>query len=83
MASAAELDARAELDHAHGVAVFLAEEGYSSHSIGLGHSGIALLFERHIAADQGVDLMLHLAYLGIGELLEVAEVEAEVVVADI
>ena len=68
---------------AHAVPVFLAEEGYRAHCVGLFHSGVALLLQAEVGAYEGVHPMLHLTYLGLGELLEVAEVEAQIVVADI
>ena len=83
MAAAAELDAVAELDHSHPVAVLLAEEGDCAHLLCLLHSGVAHLFKGEILADEGVDLVLYVADLLVGELLEVAEVEAEVTVRNV
>ena len=81
VAAAAELHAGAEPDDSHAVAVLLAEQGDGAHSAGLVHRGVALLLERQVLAYELVDPALHQHDLLVGELLEVGEVEAEVLVA--
>ena len=74
--TAAELDARAVLDHAHVIAVLLAEQCHRTHLFRLGDRRVAALLQRHIAADKIVGKYLHLTHLFGCHLLEVAKVEA-------
>ena len=77
MCAAAEFNGVTVADHTHLLAVFFAEEGHGAHVAGRGDGHTAVLVERDGAAHVGVGYMLHLTDLLGGELLEVAEVEAQ------
>ena len=83
MAASAQLDAVSELHDSDHIPVFLSEQGNCTHCLRLLHRGVSLLFESEVLADEGVDFFLHEADLLVGHLLEMREVEAEIVVADI
>ena len=75
--AAAELYALTELYDADAVAILLAEEGDGTELLGFLDGHIAMVLQRNILADAGVDDALHLTqFLGC-DLLEVAEVEAQ------
>ena len=77
MDAATELAARTETHHAHGVAIFLAEESHGAKLLGFLHGHVAVLVESIVGADHAVHDLLHLTQLLVGDLLEVGEVEAQ------
>ena len=77
MRTAAQLDRRAEADHAHLVAVLLAEEHHRTAFLGLLLGGFAVLFERIVGPHGAVYEHLDLAQLLRGHLLEMREVETQ------
>ena len=77
MATTAQLHAWPEFHYANPVAVFFAEESDGAHSLGLVHSGVALLLEVNILANKLVNPVLHFENLLVGEFLEVREVETK------
>ena len=83
MGAAAQFGRRTEVYDAYAVAVFLAEEGDGAHGVGLLHGGITLLAKREVAADQFIDPFLDRHGLLVGHLGEMAEVEAQVIGADV
>ena len=77
MCAAAKLYGIAVTDHAHFIAIFLAEERHSTHSTGLLNGHIAVLVARTGFANILIGQTLHFfQFLG-GNLLEVREVEAQ------
>ena len=79
----AEFDTGAELHYAHLVAVLLAEKGNGTHLASLVDRHVAMLLDCDTLTHHLVGHMLHLADLGIGHLLEVAEVEAQAFAAHV
>ena len=77
MATTAQLHAWPEFHYANPVAVLLAEESDGAHSLSLVHSGVALLLEVDILANELVNPVLHFENLLVGEFLEVREVETK------
>ena len=77
MRTAAQLDRRAETDHADLVAVFLAEEHHRAALLSLLFGCLAVLLERIVGADSPVDKLFHFAQLLSRNLLEMREVEAQ------
>ena len=71
MRAATEFHGVAEPDHAHPVAVLLAEQGDGSHGVRLFHRRVSLLLERVVRADQFVDPVLDLPEFLVGDLGEV------------
>ena len=69
--TAAELDGVAKLHYAYVVAVLLAEEGDGAQLAGLLDGQVAVFVELDVGAYLGVDEVLYLAQLLIGDLLEV------------
>ena len=80
--TAAQLDRRPGLEHADDVAVLLAEERDRAHRLGLGLGGLE--HARPLVAQRlGVDQLLDLGDLLVGDRLVVREVEAQPVGADV
>ena len=83
MDTAAELARGSEADHTHAVAILLAEEGDGAQLLGLLHRHVAMLVELEVLTDKAVDQLLHTAQLLVSDLLEVGEIEAQRVGADV
>ena len=77
MDTATELARRTETHYAHLVAVLLAEEGNGTHLASLIERHLAMLIERNVLTNHVVDKAFHLTQFFVGDLLEVAEVEAQ------
>ena len=77
MCTSTEFDGRSKLYHTHSVAVLLTEEGDSAQFLGLLDRNVAVLLQRNVGADLGVDQVLYLTQLLVGHLLEVREVETQ------
>ena len=77
MASAAEFNRVAKLDHPDLVAVFLAEQRHSAAVAGLVYADVAELLQRGVGTDKGVYHTLHFVQCLFGYLLVVGEVESE------
>ena len=82
MCASTELDAVAELDDTHTVAVLFSEEGHGTEFLSLGNGHGTVLFEGYGVADVDVDLLFHFADFLTGELGKVREVEAQSLVID-
>ncbi len=76
MSAATELDGGAELHDAHFVAVFLAEEGHCAELAGFFDGHCSLFFEGYVGTYFLVYETFDLREFLVGDLLEVAEVEA-------
>ena len=72
-----ELARWTKTDHAHLVAVFLAEEGDSTELLGLIEGNLTMLVEGDILTDHLVDDTLYLTELLVADLLEMGEVKAQ------
>ena len=81
MASATELHTRAELHHAHPVAVFLTEERDGAQLLGFFYRRVAVFLQRKILAYLFVHQMLHFTQLLCADLLKVGEIEAQTLCA--
>ncbi len=77
MDAAAQLHAVSELDDAHLVAVLLAEESQCAELARFVYRHVAVLLQRDVLPYLFVDHPLYRAYLFVGHLLEVREVEAQ------
>ena len=77
VATAAQLHRRTILNHAHIVAVFLAEERHCPHRFRLGYRRMARLLKTEIGTNQLVSQLLHLAQLLGGNFLIMREVETQ------
>ena len=69
--AAAEFLGRIEFDHAHLVAVFLAEEHHGTARFGFFHADRAVLYKRVVGEDFGIHLGLHLGEFFVRDLREV------------
>ncbi len=83
MRAAAQFHGIAVAHHAHVLAVFFAEQSHGSHFACFGDGHMAVLVESYGLADAVVGEVFHAAYFFGGEFLEVAEVEAQRVGADV
>ena len=77
VAAAAKFNAVAKLHHAHLVTIFLAKQGHGAQFLSLLQGHVAVVLDRQVLADAGVDQPLHLAQLIMSHLLEMTEVKAQ------
>ena len=71
MGAAAEFLGRIEFDHAHLVAVFLAEEHHGTARFGFLHADRPVLYKWVVGEDFGIHLGLHLGEFFVRDLREV------------
>ena len=79
MATTAQFNRLAELNHTHVIAVFLSEQRHRTHRLGFRYRRVTALLQMIILTDERVCQLLHLTQLFRRHFLEMREVKSQAV----